>query len=266
MTYEDIENSGYDGSPVELFRFAHGSEIWRYSSGSEEVEHDSETYSPVAIGREGEINVSSEPNKSDLSIILPLDLEVSQLFLTGTPESIVSLTIFRLHKPAGEFEIYWKGRVVSFVWKDDQARAVCEPIFTSIKQIGLRARYTRACRHALYSTSCGVDKALYAVACTVTDVSGLNITFTVDDLTEYQDDYFMAGMLYASGAWRFVLVHAGGVVSLMESIDLSVDDEIILYPGCDHVLATCISKFDNVLNNGGCPWIPTQNPFDGSLV
>ena len=266
MTYEDIENSEYDGAPVELFRFCHGETVYNYTSGSEEIEHDSETYSPVAMGREGEIAITSELNKSELSIVAPLDMEVSALFLTGMPEQIVSVTIFRRHDPGGEYEIYWKGRVVSCEWKDKQSFIVCESVFTSLKQAGLRARYTRGCRRVLYSDSCGVDKEEYAVACTVTGVDGLDISFTVDDSTEYDDDYFMAGMLEFNGAWRFVLAHASGVVSLMESMDLEVDDKINLYPGCDHSMTTCIDKFDNILNMGSFPWIPVENPFKGSLV
>jgi len=39
-----------------------------------------------------------------------------------------------------------------------------------------------------------------------------------------------------------------------------------IYPGCDRVRATCESKFDNLDNFGGFPWIPTKNPFGGSSI
>ena len=270
MTYAEIETSEYGGAPVELFRFAHDADIWCYSSGSVSVTHNSELYSPVSIGREGSISITGEPNKNELSIVMPQDMEVSQLYLNGSPERIVSVTVFRLHEPSGVYEIYWKGRIVSFNWGPSDASAKCESIFSSIKRQGLRDRYTRSCRHDLYSTGggvCEVDKSEYAVACTVTAVSGTSISFTVDDLTEYDDNYFTAGMVYFSGAWRFVLSHAEGTVTLMSAFSgLEVDDAITLYPGCDHTLAMCVERFNNVVNFGGWPWIPTKNPYEGSLL
>jgi uncharacterized phage protein (TIGR02218 family) len=270
MTYADLENSEYGGAPVELFRFAHDTDIWRHSSGSVEVTHDSEIYLPVGIAREDSISVTGEPNKNELTIVMPIDLDVSQLYLNGSPERIVSVTVFRLHEPSGAYEIYWKGRIVSVDWKPPDAAAKCESIFSSIKRQGLRDRYTRSCRHDLYSTGggvCEVDKAGYAVACTVTAVSGTELSFTVDDSSEYDDGYFMAGMVYFSGAWRFVLSHAAGTVTLMSAFSgLAVDSAVTLYPGCDHTITMCEARFDNVVNFGGWPWIPTKNPFEGSLV
>ncbi len=38
------------------------------------------------------------------------------------------------------------------------------------------------------------------------------------------------------------------------------------YPGDDHTLATCATKFDNVANYGGFPYFPEKNPFGGSPV
>ncbi|MEW6169845.1 MAG: phage BR0599 family protein [Pseudomonadota bacterium] len=47
---------------------------------------------------------------------------------------------------------------------------------------------------------------------------------------------------------------------------LSVGATVVLYPGCDHTLSTCESKFGNSANFGGFPFIPTKNPFGGSPI
>jgi hypothetical protein len=41
---------------------------------------------------------------------------------------------------------------------------------------------------------------------------------------------------------------------------------LTLYPGCDHLKATCLAKFDNLPNYGGFPYIPARNPLDGRSI
>ena len=38
-----------------------------------------------------------------------------------------------------------------------------------------------------------------------------------------------------------------------------------VFAGCDHSLAICESKFANVINYGGFPFVPIKNPFNSSL-
>ena len=43
--------------------------------------------------------------------------------------------------------------------------------------------------------------------------------------------------------------------------ELENGDAVTLYAGCDHTAATCLAKFDNLVNFGGCPAVPEFNPF-----
>ena len=38
--------------------------------------------------------------------------------------------------------------------------------------------------------------------------------------------------------------------------EIVAGDRFRLYPGCDKLLATCIGKFANVVNNRGEPFVP----------
>lgn len=266
-TYSELELSAHGGRPVELFRFVHGSTVWTYSSGPETV-HGGETYAAFAVGRD-EIGQTKELHKGGLNVLLPRTCELSLLYLVGNPEAVVTLTVYRLHVGASDSPIvYWKGRVVSVEWSGIEARLTCESVFTSLKRPGLRARYQRMCRHALYSAQCGVDKSAFDVAGTVDAINAAKTVLTVTEADALADGWFTGGMVQTpTGGFLFITAHTGSSLTLANPCALAVSDAITLYPGCARNRETCKDKFDNILNYGGWPWIPSRNPFDGrSLV
>lgn len=279
-TYSNLETSAHGGRPVELFRFVLGGQVWTYSSGPE-IAYNGETYAAFPVGRD-DIQQTKELGKSPLEVLLPRTCELSLLYLAGQPEHVVTLTVFRTHVGAAGVVVYWKGRVVSVDWPDPAtAKLVCESVFTSLKRPGLRARYQRMCRHALYSPQCGVDKAIYAVAGVATAINAAGTVVTVPEAAGYANGYFLGGLLETSdGAARFISAHSGGSISIaspsqsmLTQVSLSGYGRgygdyyggvpVTIYPGCGRNRDTCQSRFGNILNFGGWPWIPKRNPFDG---
>ncbi len=266
-TYAELELSAHGGRPVELFRFVHGSTVWTYSSGPE-VAYGGETYAAFAVGRD-EMGQTKELHKSGLNVLLPRTCELSLLYLVGNPEAVVTLTVYRLHVGASDGPIvYWKGRVISVEWSGIEARLSCESVFTSLKRPGLRARYQRMCRHALYSAQCGADKADFDVAGTISAINAARTVLTVTAAAALEDGWFSGGMVETpTGGFLFITAHSGTTLTLANSCTLAVSDSVTLYPGCARNRETCKDKFNNILNFGGWPWIPSRNPFDGrSLV
>lgn len=267
-TYAELELSVHGGRPAELYRFVHGTAVWTYSNGPE-VEYNGETYAAYPIGRDGDLEQTSEIHKSGFGVLLPRTSPISMLYLTGYPEHIMSLTIFRMHHGASDGPVvYWKGRVVNAERPDGvTCRLVCEPIFTRLKQPGLRARYSRQCRHSLYRPGCNVDKEDYAVAGTVAAISSDKKTLTVTAADALADGLFQGGMVATpGGGFLFIASHSGATITLQNPCGLSVDDEITLYPGCNLIRETCKNKFNNILNFGGQPGIPLRNLFDGRSI
>lgn len=266
-TYTELETSVYGGKPVELYRFVHGTNIWTYNTGEEDITHDGEVYTPLALSRDGEMVISGEPTKVNITVVLPVASAVSKLYLSGAPEQVVLLTVFRHHYGADLPLVYWKGRVISVVWESSQAKLSCESIFSSLKRIGLRARYQRGCRHVLYGPGCRVLKEDYAINGAIDVIDASRTIITISELSSFPSGYFVAGMVQFPGELRFILGHSGTRITLSTPVINSiVKDEAIIYPGCNHTRAVCSSKFNNILNFGGFPWIPTTNPFQGSIV
>lgn len=265
--YSEFELSLFGGKPIELYKFVHGADVWTYCAVSKDVVYDTETYAQLPIGRTS-IGQNNEMAKSDITITCPIGCEVSQLFLTGSPENAVSVTIFRQHDGAEDGPVVaWKGRVVSAKWDGAKCKLVCGSIYSTQKRIGLRARYTRNCRHILYSRGCNLNKDDFAIPATVSAIDGSLTVLTVPAAAGYSAGYFLAGMIGADGVYRFIINHSGSSITLATPItSVAVDDTINLYPGCDHSLATCKNKFNNLANNGSFAWIPIRNPFEGSVV
>ena len=264
MTYTSRESSVASGRPVELYRFALGAQRWTYTSGQTAVVYQSETYQPVTIKRSG-IEQGNEINRAGLEITLPRDNPLAGLFVASPPEGVVSVTIYRFHVGDAETIVLWKGRVGGARLSGSELALKCEPVATSLKRTGLRARYQLICRHALYSAGCGALKDSFRVDGTVSAVSGT--TVQVAAAASKPDGYFVAGMLAIDDGSRMIVGHAGINLTLVAPMrSLSAGMAVRLYAGCDHSTATCKNRFGNLANYGGFPFIPLKNPFAGDAI
>ena len=264
MTYQPLEHSIHSGQPQELYRFSQGANRWLYTSGQVPVDYQSETYQPASITRGG-LEKGNELGRLGLEIRVPRDLSVASLFLASPPEGIVSVTLYRRHVDNTEFITYWKGRVSGSRLSGSEATLQCEPIASSLKRPGLRAHYQLLCRHVLYSNGCGALKDSFRVDGTLATVSG--VTVQVATAASQPDGYFVGGMLATSAGARMIVAHAGVALTLVAPMPgLNVGDAVQLYAGCDHTMAHCQGRFNNLDNYGGFPFIPVKNPFSGDAI
>lgn len=279
MTYETLESSVQDGNVEYRFLFALGAVEYRYTTAQDTIaiaDSNATTWVPAPITA-GDVEQTGEMSKDDVEISLPRDNLFAVNFLGGVPEQVASVTIFRGHSDDGEFVTHWKGRVAGIDIGIDTIKFNCENIFTSMRRPGLRARYQKACRHALYQRGCTLDEATYAEAKTAIAASGFSLT--VDNLVDsnHEDGYYVGGMVEdADGFFRFITSQSGDVLTLIRPLQSLLDTvdstgvAVTVYPGCDKSRVTCKNKFDNLDNFGGFPWIPSKNPFgndvSGSIV
>jgi len=266
MSYLDQENSVSVGAPVELYRFALGAQRFTFTASQAAVIYQNETYAPVALRRSA-IEQGNEINRAGLTLTLPRDNPLADLFLASPPEGVVSVTLRRFHRgdPLTETLVVWKGRVGGARLSGSELTLTCESVATSLKRTGLRARYSLLCRHALYSTGCGALKEAHRVDAVLTSVSGATVNVAAPLLPI--DGTFVAGMLATNAAQRMIVGHVGPQITLVAPLpSLSVGAAVRLYAGCDHALSTCRHRFNNLDNYGGFPFIPLKNPFVGDAI
>jgi uncharacterized phage protein (TIGR02218 family) len=267
MTYLDIENSVQDAQPVELFEFRRGSLYYRMTSASEEINYQGQVFSPVYIKRDT-IAMNEDINKGGLKLTLSRDNSFGVSYLGATPEIVTTVTVYRGHNgdPDGEYIAYWKGRILSAKASGDTITLECESIFSSMKRAGLRARFELQCRHGLYSAECTVSRSSFSATGNIVGESGTTLTLAVAALQP--DGYYTGGILENDeGDLRFIVSHTGSSIRINRPFSKTINNTTVtINPGCDKARSTCINKFNNLLNYGGFPYIPSRNPFGGSIV
>jgi len=282
VSYATIDVSIQDGAPEYRLLFQQGATAFRFTSRPEIVFDGVNTWLPVAI-QATEVSQSGEMAKDGVTMRMLRDNNLAQSFINGAPDDITFVTIFRSHISDGVMQTYWKGRVSGFNITGDEVELDCENIFTSLRRSGLRARYQKGCRHALYSTGCGLGLANFAIDATVSAVSGLDVTFTIDEdsngfvttsngTVQVVSGYFTGGIMQSEDGMRHISTHVPGTLTLMQASNsltaavLGGPQSVTLYPGCSHTIADCRDKFNNLDNFGGFPWIPTKNPFANNVT
>ena len=255
--------------PIDLYRIVMGPNVWTLTSAPDQV-YNSETYVKTSIKRNG-IEQKNEISKASLEVAIPIDHAIALNLLTSYSEEVMTVTIFT--KIDGDVETSWKGRLASIKPADADFTLNFESVFTSLRRPGLRARFQRSCRHALYGRGCTLDYTDFGSAGTISAIVGT--TLTIPEAALQTSGYFIGGMVAASdGALSYIINHVGDQVTL-QRVNYSiltdfaltgVGTAITLFPGCDHLRATCITKFNNLLNYGGFDWIPDKNPMGGSSI
>lgn len=272
MAYETYEESPYSGNPIELFEFARGvSEFWRYTSADTDQSYFGSVYRAIAIQRNS-FEMSQNVEAIALNITMPVTADFPQIYIASPPSDPISFTLRRFHGGDTDVVSIWPGRVINVEFKEEKVEVICESIYTSLKRPTLRRLYQRSCPHVLYNQvagSCNLDKDLFKVTALLSAVSGT--TLTSSTFGTYADGYFSGGFVeIQSGGHtnrRYITDHTGNDIELNLQLSgaaagLSID----AFPGCKHNLSDCNTKFNNILNYGGMPWIPDKNPMGGTRV
>ena len=285
MTYATIESSRAEGRPYYLYQFVEGDQVWRFTSRTTDwtsaaSEGETITWEAAAIAH-GDVVQTSEIERGRLELTWPLSHPFARRFLAPLGNTPVTLTIFRGHEQVlGETVAHWKGRVVGAEVEGVRILLNCESVFSTLRRAGVRAKYQRLCRHALYGRGCGLDIGFHWQTGTVTSVSGNALT--LPEAAVQPDGWLRGGVLRFGAQLGFVISHLGTTLILSRpmpevlaalaapEIDPETGDPIPVVvdiaPGCDLRGATCAAKFGNLANFGGFPEIPGRNPFGGSSI
>lgn len=282
MSYDTEEISVQSGAPVELFDFAQGVVEWHYTSAELiALTVSGETYTSASIER-SEIESTQEKARNKVTLTVPRNFPVAELFRVSPPSEVITITIRRLHRAditasPESLIVLWIGRVLSCEFAGAQAKLSCEPITVSLARIGLRRVYQVNCPHVLYGDGCGLNKDDLENSTTVSALSGLNLSclgldpafsfaggFVVweNDDGVFERRFIESATTSTAGSPE---VTTWVLTLLNPFVGLSVSDPILVYPGCDHTLTTCDEVFDNAVNYGGQPYFPEKNPFEGPV-
>jgi hypothetical protein len=249
---------------VELYAFASNSAQFHLTPHEFDVDLNGVLYQSLPIER-NELALGAEAAKSALDLKLPPNSDLVRHLLanslTGDTTSI-TLRIARRDTWGDTWWIAgtrWMGRVLGVEVADEVARIRCESAQVSLKRIGLRRLYSRSCSHVLYSAACGA--APITASAIVSNSTGR--TVDLDGGVPGSVSGGLAGgwLQTPEGARHMIVSEMGSGVELLYPATIEPGTEVLLTAGCDHSTATCASRFNNLANYGGFPFIPSKNPF-----
>ncbi|WLJ71050.1 hypothetical protein [Sphingomonas phage Kimi] len=271
--YDDLEESVAASAPVEGYKFSGTFRDYLYTSANRKIEIATgpggalERYYPVAVTRSRIKAGTQEDENLSLDLEIPFDTDVVLDYAYAQTPPKLRLEVYRQQSdnPAA-FTLFWQGVVRGFNVAGRLAKVQVPSIFSLALQGEIPNVYYQApCNHILYDERCSVSRATNMAARVVGGVSGVTINLTSSPGT---DADFAAGEIVnmRTGERRLILSNVGAVVTIGYAfVDIRPGDNVQLFRGCDHSLATCKAKFNNVINFGGHPYIPADNPFEGSL-
>ena len=122
-----------------------------------------------------------------------------------------------------------------------------------------RNLYSPTCLHTLYDSGCGIPSGTYAVSGTV----GAGSSATLIAFAGALASHAQGSIVFTSGVNANVRatvksVAAGVSLSLIYPLlsPPATGDGFTVYAGCDHTRATCQSRFNNLGNFRGFPFVP----------
>jgi uncharacterized phage protein (TIGR02218 family) len=270
LTYDAREKSEYSGEPVEVYKFdREGIRIWRYTSADRDVVLGGDIYLAAPIKR-NDIEGSQDVERTALKITMPADADFPEQFIASPPTDRIMVEVRRYHYQDSEIAFLWVGRVVNVEHREFEAIILCESAISSLKRPTLRRVYQTSCPHLLYGQECGIAKATFGITAALSaGTSG--VTLKSATFAGYTDAYFAGGFVEVTISGNvnraFIVNHVGDTLTTGLPLQgAAVGLSVTAYPGCDHSLDTCVTKFSNNVNYGGFPYIPQKNPMGGTPI
>ena len=180
--------------------------------------------------------------------------------------------IYRYHEdddPALNWAIVWRGEVSGFSVSGRKAKIRIPSTFENALNSSMPdVFYQNPCNHILYDDRCKVVKATFTQVTDITVISANGLTITVTD-DGFADAVLAAGDLFIPNKkeHRLMLSNVANVLTInFPFFNAEVGDQVQLFAGCDHAYqGHCKTKFANTVNFGGFPYVPSENPFEGTL-
>lgn len=270
MSFSFFETSRFKGRPLNLYYFKTGDlpgDFIAFSDGERNITVGGVVYKAEPVKR-SRIASSGSLDKAQLSINVSRKNPLFEIYRVYPPSYVVTVVVRQGHygDPDNQFLAIWSGRIVDFESMGNEVSFKCEPAGTSARTPGLRRNMQRGCMHALYGPQCKAEpKPKVAEAAAVT---GGHITLPAGWNGAIAAEKFVGGTIQwlpvdGLRVTRTVLdVSSDGLTLRVagNTQGLAVGAEVTALAGCNHWMTDCKELHDNILNYGGCDWIPVQNP------
>lgn len=269
--YEDREESVHDGEPIECYEFTGSYKTYRYTSSDLPVDVLGNTYVPAVIKRSNiKAGTHSEDN-IDVKLEMPITLALVKDYGFQVTPPRLYLRILRVHRDtdyATDVAIYWQGEVTDFNTDNNTATITIPSAFGNAMAGNIPSVYYQSpCNHVLFDSGCKISRAANSLTTTVVAVSGNNVQLATAGA--FPDGAFIGGEIADTvhNDRRMIVAHASNLLTVNYPFsNLIPGASVEVTRGCDHGYnSDCKLKYNNQINHGGFPFIPSINPFESGI-
>lgn len=286
-TFDDLERSQRLSRPIYLYTWTTLGEVYHTTTHGTDVAFAGNTFTALPTIHEDE-QTTQDASGDELIVSLPISHPLVQRYVSsGIPEQSVAVLVQRLQSAAATAVQAWSGQAQSIAIDGHWAKirvpdALADALRTQLPVIAAQHQ----CQHALFDRGCapnpggdwpalsansegGPVSFLFQISTTVAAVSDDGLTITLADYGGNPDAFFQYGLITSNGTLtrpdaripfgetRSITSHVGNVITLSVPFPATLADlqsvDMIVRAGCDHSIATCITKFANAANFGGHP-------------
>ncbi len=263
MTFFSDETGAESSSPREGIEIRHGLVVHRIATGSRDETINSNVFK-AAPGERGDVQIRPATQDVDFAFTLPTSHAFSQRYLGAiSPPRTPIVTVWR-KQAGGEVQRQFQGVVLRAVATGHLVEFSCASPTSRYLQrrLPMFAR-SKFCPYTLYDSNCKVPRTTpFRQVTTVASHDGR--TVVVASMGGHPDHYAQHGELLhvPSGERMTISDQVGTTITMQLPIhELRDGDQVHVFAGCNHDIATCRDTFANVINYGGDPHMPTGNVF-----
>ena len=254
MSFNSQEQSSEGGAPIELYTIT-GSDTFYYTSSAEPYVLNGNTYLPIPISRSAP-TITIKETSGSITVNFPFNNPFVARYLGGVPPSPDKFS-------GTEAKISMSG-VMNRLGAQIPAQT-----------------YSWMCDHNLFGSQCLVSESKYTYVFDIVAVSDDGVEITLVDTGQASEElasdisYFNGGTFLTGtdGSQRMGVqftevpksLNTYTLVLLVPGSGLKVGMKVTFTAGCDKAVGTCLTRFNNVHNYGGFPFVPTLNPHTANL-
>jgi len=242
-------------------------QVLGFTDHDQAIEVEGVTCGPSSAFGASAVSLRSELNTDNLDIVGLIEsdgITVADIEAGKWDGSTVGLYRINWDSPSDGVETVLTGEIGAVQVRAGQYVAEVRGLMAKL-QSNIGRVVVPTCNASLGDARCGVDLEALRVSSTVTAVTSRR-AFAASTLSSGGVDYSGGELTFTAGAnsGRSVEIRqhtGGGAVELFLPMpyDVQIGDTLTAVPGCDKIKATCIARYDNVLNFRGFSFVPGQD-------
>lgn len=276
MGYETFEMSRKEGQPATLYLFQWGTasaSVFAYTDSDVPITHDGITYEPTVIGRAG-IEASGSLDGKALEIDITPKASLVRMYADFPPSVKVGLRIMQGHltDTDADFRAIWTGVVKNVNREPSYAKIIGEPLDSLLARPGLKRYYMYGCPYVLYNErTCRANPETHKKLLTPIFIGGNFIRFSAGWEGSVAREKYIGGYVQWTDSQGNTQIRTAidfgateNEIIIGNTRNLAAGQQLAFYVGCQRNEEDCRTLHNNIVNYGGQPYIPLENPVDYS--